>query len=141
VTVEDALAFDRHLDATAPAVADIARAVRHAVLAEFPGAVETFDAGDGLLAIGRGPSMHDFLFAIIPHKAHVNLQLADGVDLPNEDGRIEGTGKRIRHVKVHSVEDAAAAWLRAAVSAQLAHRAVESTTGGCRGTFSTTVSY
>ena len=46
--------------------------------------------------------MRDFLFAIIPHKAYVNLQLADGVDLPNRDGRIEGTGKRIRHVKVRS---------------------------------------
>ncbi len=50
--------------------------------------------------------MRDFYFAIIPHKAHVNLQLADGVDLPNPDGRIEGTGKRVRHVKVRSVEDA-----------------------------------
>ena len=57
--------------------------------------------------------MRDFCFAIIPHKAHVNLQLADGVDLPNPDGRIEGTGKRIRHVKVRSVEDARAPWLRA----------------------------
>ena len=50
--------------------------------------------------------MRDFLFAIIPHTAHVNLQLADGADLPNPDGRIEGTGKRVRHVKVRSVEDA-----------------------------------
>ena len=52
--------------------------------------------------------MRDFSFAIIPHKAHVNLQLADGVDLPNPDGHIEGTGKRVRHVKVRSVEDARA---------------------------------
>jgi hypothetical protein len=127
VTSEDALAFDRYLEATAPAVADIARAVRLAVLAEFPAAVESFDASDGLLAIGRGRSMRDFLFAIIPHKAHVNLQLADGVDLPNPEGRIEGTGKRVRHVKVRSTEDAGSAWLRAAVAAQLAYRAVEPT--------------
>ena len=44
----------------------------------------------------------------------------DGADLPNPDGRIEGTGKRIRHVKVRSVEDAGAPWLRAAIEAQLA---------------------
>ncbi len=37
---------------------------------------------DGLLAFGTGGSMRDFWFAIIPHTAHVNLQLADGVDLP-----------------------------------------------------------
>ncbi len=121
MTSEDALAFDRHLDATAPAVADIARALRLTVLAGFPGAVEAFDAGDGLLAIGRGRSLRDFLFAIIPHKTHVNLQLADGVDLPDPDGRIEGTGKRIRHVKVRSVDDAASDWLQRVVAAQLAH--------------------
>ena len=119
---EEAAAFDRHLDATAPAVADIARALRLTVLDGFPGAVETFDRGDGLLAFGTGRSMRDFYFAIIPHKAHVNLQLADGVDLPNPDGRIEGTGKRVRHVKVRSVEDASAQWVRDAVVAQVAHR-------------------
>ena len=48
----------------------------------MPEAVETFDAADGLLAIGRGQSMRDFQFAIIPHKSWVNLQLADGADLP-----------------------------------------------------------
>jgi hypothetical protein len=119
----DAAAFDRHLDATAPAMADIARALRLTVLAGFPGAVETFDRGDGLLAFGTGKSMRDFSFAIIPHKAHVNLQLADGVDLPNPDGRIEGTGKRVRHVKVRSVEDADARWVRDAIAAQVAYRA------------------
>jgi hypothetical protein len=120
---EDALAFDRHLEATAPAVADVARALRLVVLTGFPDATETFDSGDGLLAFGTGPSMRDFLFAIIPHKSWVNLQLADGVDLPNHDGRIEGTGKRIRHVKVRSVEDAGAPWLRTVIAAQVAHRA------------------
>jgi hypothetical protein len=122
VTSDDALAFDRHLDAIAPAVADIARALRMTVLEGFPDAVETFDQADGLLAIGTGRSIRAFSFAIIPHKAHVNLQLADGADLPNPDGHIEGTGKRVRHVKVRSVEDARASWVRAAIAAQLAHR-------------------
>ena len=120
---EDAIAFDRHLDATAPAVAEIARTLRLTVLEAFPDAVETFDPADGLLAIGTGRSMRDFVFAIIPHKSHVNLQLADGARLPNRDGRIEGTGKRIRHVKARSVEDARAPWMRAAIAAQLAYRA------------------
>ena len=123
MTSDDTLAFDRHLDETAPAVADIARALRLTVLDGFPDAVETFDPGDGLLALGTKRSMRDLYFAIIPHKAHVNLQLADGVDLPNPAGRIEGIGKRIRHVKVRSVEDAGAPWLREVVAAQVAYRA------------------
>ncbi len=67
--------------------------------------------------------MRDLLFAIVPHRAWVNLQLADGVDLPDPAGRIEGTGKRIRHVKVRSVDDASAPWLREVVASQVAYRA------------------
>jgi hypothetical protein len=122
VSSEDAAAFDSFLDGSAPVVADTARALRQVVLDAFPDAVETFDRADGLLAIGTGRSMRDFSFAIIPHRAHVNLQLADGATLPNLDGRIEGTGKRVRHVKVRSVGDARAPWIRAAVAAQLAVR-------------------
>jgi hypothetical protein len=120
---EDGVAFDRYLEASVPAIAETARALRVVVLEVFPDAVETFDPADGLLAFGTGRSMRDFAFAIIPHKAHVNLQLANGADLPNPDGRIEGTGKRVRHVKVRSVEDARAPWVRAAIAAQLAYRA------------------
>jgi hypothetical protein len=123
VSSDDALAFDRYLEASAPAVAETARALRLVVLEGFPDAVETFDQADGLLAIGNGRSMRDFVFAVIPHTSHVNLQLADGADLPNPDGRIEGTGKRVRHVKVRSVEDARAPWVRAAIADQLGYRA------------------
>lgn len=122
MTSEDAIAFDRHLEATAPAVAEIARALRLSVLAGLPDAVETFDRADGLLAIGRGRSLRDFVFAIIPHKAHVNLQLADGAELPNPDGRIEGTGKRIRHVRARSVEDAGSDWVRRVIAVQVEFR-------------------
>jgi len=118
----DAAAFDRFLDGVEPGVAEVAGALRIAVLDGLPGAIEWFDPGNRLLAIGTQRSMRDLLFAIIPHRAHVNLQLADGVDLANQDGRIEGTGKRVRHVKVRSVDDARAGWLRAIVAAQVAHR-------------------
>ncbi|HEX5147653.1 MAG TPA: hypothetical protein VFW02_01140 [Candidatus Limnocylindrales bacterium] len=122
---EDAAAFERFLAASTPEVAAIARAVRLAVLHAYPGAVEWFDPGNGLLAIGSRRSMRDLLFAIIPHRAHVNLQLIDGVDLPNPEGRIEGTGKRARHVKVRTIDDAAAPWLIAAIGAQLAIRGLD----------------
>jgi hypothetical protein len=119
----DAIAFDLFLAGAAPDVADIARALRLTVLAAFPDAIEWFDPGNGLLAFGSRRSMRDLCFAIVPHKAHVNLQLVDGVDLPNPDGRIEGTGTRARHVKVRSVADTAAPWLKAAIDAELAVRA------------------
>ncbi len=120
---DDAALFDSHLDRTAsPETAAIARSLRATVLEEAPAAVEWFDGGNGLLAFGSRRVMRDLLFAIIPHRAHVNLQLADGADLPNRDGLIEGTGKRIRHVKIRSVEASRSAAVREIVRAQVSLR-------------------
>lgn len=113
--------FDRILEGNAPDVVATAHALRAAVKAAMPEVVEQVDFGNGLLALGRSMAMRDLLFAVIPHKAHVNLQLADGVDLPNPEDLIEGTGKRIRHVKVRSVEAARSSAVRAAIDAQIAH--------------------
>jgi Domain of unknown function (DU1801) len=119
---DDAVLFDRFLAASTPEVAAIARALRQAVLDAMPTAVEWFDPGNGLLAFGTSRTMRGLMFAVVPHKAHVNLQFVDGVDLPNPDGRLEGTGKRARHIKVHTVADAGASWLRAAIAAQIDYR-------------------
>jgi len=123
VEADAATAFGCFLQGSTPPVPDIARALRSAVIDRMPGAVEWFDPGNGLLAIGTGRSMRELVFAIIPHSSHVNLQLADGADLPNHDGRIEGTGKRIRHVKARSLEDISSTWMRRAIDAQVAYRA------------------
>jgi hypothetical protein len=42
---------------------------------------------------------------LIPHARWVNAQFASAVDLPDPDGLLEGTGKRIRHVKLRSLAD------------------------------------
>ena len=101
----------------------MARALRLTVLSELPGAIEWFDPGNRLLAIGTRRSMVNLLFAIIPHTSHVNLQLVDGVDLPNPAGRIEGTGRRARHIKARTLDDVQSPWMQAAIVAQFAHRA------------------
>jgi hypothetical protein len=113
--------FDNILEGNAPDVIATAHALRATVKEAMPDVVEQVDFGNGLLAFGRSMAMRDLLFAIIPHKSHVNLQLADGADLPNADGSIEGTGKRIRHVKVRSVEAASSPAVRNAIDAQIAH--------------------
>jgi hypothetical protein len=105
-----------------PAIADAARAVERLVVEAVPGPVVQFDPGNGLLAIGTSLKMRDLLFAIIPHRAHVNLQLADGVDLLDPTGIVEGTGKRIRHVKIRSVGAAASPAVRDIVRAQVNQR-------------------
>jgi hypothetical protein len=105
-----------------PEQQSVEQALRIAIRREFPAAVEQVDFGNKLIAFGRSMKMRGLLFAIIAHKSWVNLQLADGGDLPNPDGRIEGTGKRIRHIKVRSVDDASSVPVLAAIRAQLAAR-------------------
>ena len=97
-------------------------ALRDLIRAELPGAVEQVDFGNRLIAFGTSERMRDLLFAIIAHREHVNLQLADGAELPDPSGIVEGTGKRIRHVKCRSVEDVGRPAVRELVRAQVAQR-------------------
>jgi hypothetical protein len=113
---------DRLLAEHPPELQAIERALRATIRSEFPGAVEQVDFGNKLIAFGRSMKMRGLQFAIIAHKSHVNLQLADGADLPDPDGLIEGSGKRIRHVKVRSVNQASSPGVVAAIRAQLAAR-------------------
>ena len=114
--------FETLLAQSSGQVAATARALRAAVEEAIPAAVQQVDMPDRLLSFGTGPAMRDLLFAIIPHSAHVNLQLADGVDLSDPSGIVEGTGKRIRHVKSRSVEEASRPAVRGIVAAQISRR-------------------
>jgi hypothetical protein len=98
----------------------IEAALRRALRAAAPTMVERVDFNNKLIAFGWSMAMRDLLFAIICHKSWVNLQLADGADLPDPGGLVEGTGKRIRHVKVRSVAAAADPHLRALIAGQVA---------------------
>jgi len=111
--------WDENLASHTPEVQAAARALEAIIRDELPDVVVQYDPGNGLLAFGRSMKMRDLLFALIPHTGWVNLQLADGALLPNPGGLIEGTGKRIRHIKVRSPEAAADNRLRAAIRGQL----------------------
>ena len=112
--------WDALLEAQSPGVTAAARALDALIREELPGVVVEFDPGNRLLAFGRSMKMRDLLFALIPHAGWVNLQLADGAVLPDPDGLIEGTGKRIRHVKARSAAAAADQKVRSLVRAQIA---------------------
>ncbi len=43
--------------------------------------------------------------AIVVHKDHVNLEFAHGVELLDSDGMLEGTGKKMMHVKIRNSEE------------------------------------
>lgn len=117
----DAL-LERHSEgvrATFGALCDLVREV-------MPDATEQLDLPDRLVAFGFGPPggtrLRDLAVALIPHASHVNLQLADGALLDDPTGIVEGTGKRIRHVKCRSVADVARPALRTLLEDQAQRR-------------------
>ena len=111
--------WDENLASHTPDVQAAARALEAIIREELPDVVVEYDPGNGLLAFGRSMKMRDLLFAIIPHAGWVNLQLADGALLPNPDGLIEGTGKKIRHIKVRSRGAAGDDRVRSAIRSQI----------------------
>jgi hypothetical protein len=115
--------WDENLASHTPEVQAAARALDAIIREALPDVVVRYDPGNGLLAFGRSMGMRDLLFALIPHAGWVNLQLADGALLPNPDGLIEGTGKRIRHVKVRSATFARDPRVVASIRAQIGHAA------------------
>jgi hypothetical protein len=70
--------------------------------------------------LGRG-KMTDGYAYIMGHSEYVNLGFFHGTDLPNPDGRLEGTGKKLRHVKIRTVDDANAPSTRALIDAAFNH--------------------
>ena len=114
--------WDENLGSHTPDVQAAARMLEDVIRTELPDVAVQYDPGNGLLAFGRSMKMRDLLFALIPHAGWVNLQLADGALLPNPDGLIEGTGKKIRHIKVHTAERARSNPVRDAVKAQIARQ-------------------
>jgi len=126
VTHEKPESWDEVLAGHQPHVAAAARAIQTVIVEELPDVVVHFDRGDGLLALGTSSAMRDLHFALIPHEGWLNLQLADGAVLPDPDGIVEGTGKRIRHVKLRSAEVATEPAVRELVRAQVALRRARS---------------
>ncbi|MEM1269376.1 MAG: DUF1801 domain-containing protein [Bacteroidota bacterium] len=106
-----------------PRVAEIARALRRIILDDFPEAVEVVRLGDKAASYGVGPKkMSESHVYVSPQKGYVNLGFWHGVNVSDPEGLLEGTGKKLRHVKVRTVETAESPAVRALVAAALAER-------------------
>lgn len=118
--------LDALLERHTPAVREVFHAIRALVIEVMPDAVEQLDLPDRVLAFGFGPPggvrLLGLAVGLIPHAAHVNVQLADGALLPDAAGIVEGTGKRIRHVKCRTLEDVSRPALRALLTEQASRR-------------------
>jgi len=112
-------AVDTFLKGYSPQVREIAVRAREVILSVLPDATEKVYPGWKVIQYGAGADMKSVFAAISPQRERVNLGLANGADLPDPDGLLEGDGKAIRHVKLTSPEAAGAPAIRELVRGAL----------------------
>jgi hypothetical protein len=94
------------LEKLSPEVRALVQQLRTLVKDVIPQVSEKVYMGWGTIHYRTGDNMRDIIVALAPQRTYVNLEFGDGVDLPDPAYRLEGTGKRLRHVKIRSSEDA-----------------------------------
>ncbi len=108
----------------APAeVQEICMALKETILSIHPEATEVVRLGDQAACYGVGPKkMSEAHTYIMPRRGYANLGFFYGALLEDPMALLEGTGKKMRHIKVHRLEEATSAGLRALVEAALEER-------------------
>lgn len=101
----------------------IAERLREVIFDVDADAVEVVRLGDRAATYGLGPKkMSEGYVYVLPHKNWVNLGFYKGAELPDPAGLLEGTGKKLRHIKTRSLADADRPEARALISAALDER-------------------
>lgn len=103
--------FDAFFASTPDAWKPVAMELRKLVRKLAPNLVEAMKYGMPSYVKDR----HTVVY-IMPASDHVNLGFYDGVDLDDPKNLLEGTGKRLRHVKVISVQEARNPELRSLIA-------------------------
>jgi hypothetical protein len=105
-----------------PAVAKLALAARSLILEQAPAAQELiYDAYNALsLAYGFTERLGDAFCHVAVYTHHLNLGFNRGADLDDPKGLLQGTGKRIRHLRVKQPSDLESPHVRSFVQAAIA---------------------
>lgn len=99
--------FEELLEGKVDNVANIAIELKKQILKLHPETTEMVRLGDKAASFGHGPKkMSEAYCYIMPLKDRVNLGFYHGALLDDANNLLEGTGKKLRHVKVRSVEAA-----------------------------------
>ena len=105
-TVETHGSFDDALSGSSAQVKEIARHLRELIVDVYPDVVEVPWPKQRIVGYGIGPKkMSEHFCYIGAHREHANLGFYYGAELPDPDGLMEGTGKKLRHIKVRDVEE------------------------------------
>ncbi|MCA9190428.1 MAG: DUF1801 domain-containing protein [Planctomycetales bacterium] len=91
---------DEFFDSLDGTVAALARSLRSIIRQAIPGVSETIKWGIPVYETDK------LICAVRPSQDYIALQFyASGTSLPDPDGLLEGTGKKMRHVKIRTRSD------------------------------------
>lgn len=97
--------------------------LRSLVLEIDQNACEVVRLGEKAATYGLGPrKMIEGYCYIMPNRSWVNLGFYQGAHLIDPNTLLEGTGKNLRHVKIHSLEQVCHPAIRSLVVAALSER-------------------
>jgi hypothetical protein len=106
-----------------PEIAAIGAALRRLIEEIHPDAMEVARPGEQSVAYGLGPKKMSEAYAyLMPQARWLNLGFYHGSEVPDPAGLLEGTGARLRHVKLPTMEAAMRPEVRALIEAALAER-------------------
>ena len=119
--------FEDLLQISDETVRPIATVLREGAFEVDPNTYEVVRLGDRAATYGVGPrKMIDGYAYILPYKSWVNLGFYQGADLADPNGLLEGTGKKMRHMKIRSLEDANRSSVRALIRGAFERKAASS---------------
>ena len=115
--------FDDLVNMTDRPLRPVIRRLREIIVEIDSDACEVVRLGDRAATYGLGPKkMSQGYVYILPHKSWVNLGFYKGADLEDPRNLLEGTGAKMRHVKIRSIEDANRPSIHALVEEALKER-------------------
>ena len=98
--------FEELLEITPDHLKSILLGLRELIKNIHPETVEVVRMGDRAATYGLGPKkMIEGYAYILPHKKWVNLGFFKGALLPDPANLLEGTGAKMRHIKIKSIEE------------------------------------
>ena len=122
ITTTDA-EFRGILEGRSEAVEEIALAARRLVFDVLPQAIEVVWPTQRSAGYGTGPrKMSDQFAWILPYDRHVALAFPYGVELDDPAGLLQGTGAKIRNVRLASRDDVARPELRRLLEDAVGHK-------------------
>jgi len=89
-----------------PDLLEVYLEIHNLILEIFPEITYSIDCKDGMMGYGARQFGYDGwgMAALAAHKNWVSLMFMLGVDLEDPEEVLEGTGKKMRHIKVKSIE-------------------------------------